>query len=215
MLELEQQRQGEMDAMEAQRTSMMLANYGQLFEGLGGMAEAFAGKQSGVARAMFAVSKAFAVADSIVKIQQGIASAAAIPFPANIPAMAAVASSTAGLVSTIKGTNMSGMAHDGIDSIPETGTWLLEKGERVTTAETSAKLDRTLEDIRRNGSGGGGNVHIHNHGNDSVRAERMPGGDWKVLIERVENHLAQGIASGQGKLNRSIEQSLNAPRRVV
>jgi len=43
-----------------------------------------------------------------------------------------------------------GMAHDGIDAIPETGTWLLQKGERVTTASTSAKLDKTLSDIQNN-----------------------------------------------------------------
>lgn len=43
-----------------------------------------------------------------------------------------------------------GMAHDGIDAVPETGTWLLQKGERVTTASTSAKLDKTLSDIQNN-----------------------------------------------------------------
>lgn len=47
-----------------------------------------------------------------------------------------------------------GMAHDGIDSVPQTGTWLLEKGERVTTAETSAKLDATLDRIGQ-GQGSG------------------------------------------------------------
>ena len=41
------------------------------------------------------------------------------------------------------------MAHDGIDKIPETGTWLLKKGERVTTAGTSAKLDATLDQVRQ------------------------------------------------------------------
>ena len=37
------------------------------------------------------------------------------------------------------------MAHDGIDSVPKTGTWLLEKGERVLTSETSKKLDAKLD----------------------------------------------------------------------
>lgn len=40
-----------------------------------------------------------------------------------------------------------GQAHDGIDAVPETGTWLLQKGERVTTAKTSAKLDATLDRV--------------------------------------------------------------------
>jgi ketol-acid reductoisomerase len=59
--------------------------------------------------------------------------------------MASVAAATASIVGNIGAI---GMAHEGIDSIPQTGTWLLEKGERVTTAETSAKMDRVLEDIR-------------------------------------------------------------------
>jgi len=65
------------------------------------------------------------------------------------PAMAGI-TSTVGLSQTMA---LAGMAHDGIDSIPETGTWLLEKGERVTTAETSAKLDKTLSDIQSGGPG--------------------------------------------------------------
>ncbi|KZT44823.1 hypothetical protein A6A30_26370 [Klebsiella michiganensis] len=49
------------------------------------------------------------------------------------------------------GGGLTGMAHNGIDSVPSTGTWLLEKGERVMTADTSARLDSTLENLRKNG----------------------------------------------------------------
>ena len=45
--------------------------------------------------------------------------------------------------------NPAGMAHDGIDRIPEEGSWWLDKGERVLTEQTSSKLDNTLEEIRR------------------------------------------------------------------
>jgi len=68
----------------------------------------FAGEQDGIYKALFAASKAFAIADSIIKIQQGIASAASLPFPANLGAMATVAAQTAGIVSTIKGANYGG-----------------------------------------------------------------------------------------------------------
>lgn len=54
-----------------------------------------------------------------------------------------------------------GMAHDGIDAVPETGTWLLQKGERVTTASTSAKLDKTLDDVSKGANGHGGNVTVN------------------------------------------------------
>ncbi|MDO9676812.1 tape measure protein, partial [Glaesserella parasuis] len=71
-------------------------------------------EQSDIYKTMFAMSKAFAIADSIMKIQQGIANAAAQPFPANIAAMATVASETASIISTIQSVSLSGMAHSGI-----------------------------------------------------------------------------------------------------
>ena len=87
---------------------------------------------------------------SATALQAGLnafSSTAAIPVvgPAAAPAaMAAALAVTTPLAAAVGMTAMAGMAHDGIDSIPQTGTWLLEKGERVTTANTSAKLDATL-----------------------------------------------------------------------
>lgn len=73
-------------------------------------------EQSGIYKALFAVNKAFSIAQSIISIQTGIAQAAALPFPENLPAMASVAAATAGIVSTISGTDMKfakGGAFDG------------------------------------------------------------------------------------------------------
>ncbi|HCK0266340.1 TPA: phage tail tape measure protein [Klebsiella pneumoniae] len=91
------------------------------------------------------------------------ASTAAIPIvgPAQAPAaLAAAAGVTAPLVAAISASALAGMAHDGIDKIPETGTWLLKKGERVTTAGTSAKLDSTLEQVRKQRSLAGNPLHV-------------------------------------------------------
>ena len=44
------------------------------------------------------------------------------------------------------------LAHAGIDHVPQTGTWLLQKGERVTTAQTATRLDRTLAQLGVNPS---------------------------------------------------------------
>ncbi|SDB54443.1 phage tail tape measure protein [Pseudomonas sp. NFACC13-1] len=84
------------------------------------------------------------------------ASTAAIPIvgPALAPGAALAAqTATIPMVAAVSSAALAGMAHDGIDAVPETGTWLLEKGERVTTAETSAKLDRTLERINSGSAG--------------------------------------------------------------
>lgn len=91
------------------------------------------------------------------------ASTAAIPIvgPAMAPAaLTAAIGVTEPLVAAISGLALAGMAHDGIDKIPETGTWLLKKGERVTTAGTSAKLDSTLEQVRQQRSLAGNPLHV-------------------------------------------------------
>jgi hypothetical protein len=110
-----------------------------------GVVRAFSDEQSGIYQAAFAIQKGVAIAESIIAIQAAIAKAANNTFPANLAAMATVASQTAGIISTISGTRIQGQAHDGLMSVPKTGTYLLEKGERVTTAETSAKLDQKLD----------------------------------------------------------------------
>lgn len=95
-------------------------------------------------------------------IQAGLnafTSTAAIPIvgPLAAPAAAASALAFAGGLSS----QIAGMAHDGIDSVPQDGTWLLQKGERVTTAETSAKLDNTLDNIRKGDSQRAGNTVVN------------------------------------------------------
>ncbi|MFC0710734.1 phage tail length tape measure family protein [Azorhizophilus paspali] len=146
-LAVKKQHEDALAQIEQARQVAQLAAAESIFGDLASMTAQFAGEQSGTYKALFAVSKAFAIADSVIQIQNALAKAANNPWPANLAAMASVAAATAGIVSNIAAI---GMAHDGIDSVPETGTWLLQKGERVTTAETSAKLDATLEDVQKN-----------------------------------------------------------------
>lgn len=106
--QMTEEHNGRMSQIDEARTTMMLSTASSAFDSLAGVMKSAAGEQSGIYKAMFAASKAFALAESIVKIQQGIANAAALPFPANIPAMAQVASATAGIVSTIASTSYGG-----------------------------------------------------------------------------------------------------------
>lgn len=72
-------------------------------------------------------------------------STAAIPLvgPAAAPAAAASSMGEAGSFMTMIGS-VAGMAHDGIDNIPNEGTWLLDKGERVVDSRTNSDLKRYL-----------------------------------------------------------------------
>lgn len=105
-----------------------------------------------------------ATATSLQAQLAAFASTAAIPIvgPFLAPgAAAAAAAATAPFVAGISAAALAGMAHDGIDAVPETGTWLLQKGERVTTASTSAKLDKTLDDVSKGTNNRGGNTIVN------------------------------------------------------
>lgn len=144
-----------MGQIDQARSTLMLTTFSDAFGAIAGVLKQSHGEQSGIYRAMFAASKAFAVANATINAYDAISKAwNSAPFPANLLAVAATAPQVMGVVSAISGTGLSGMAHDGIDSVPQTGTWLLEKGERVTTAGTSAKLDRTLERVDSSMRGG-------------------------------------------------------------
>lgn len=89
--------------------SQMFQGTSQLFGNLADLAKQGAGEQSDIYKTMFAASKAFAIADAVIKIQQAMASAAmSVPWPGNLAAIGSVVGATAGIVSTIASTNISG-----------------------------------------------------------------------------------------------------------
>ena len=110
-----------------------------------------------------------------------------IPFvgPAIAPGAAIAATAAAGVLMTAVGASLDGQAHDGIDFVPADGTWNLKKGERVTTAETSVKLDRTLERVQRNSSGGGSGtvVNLHEDASRAGQVQTSTGPDGKQIME--------------------------------
>lgn len=214
-LELKKKHQDEMNRIDDARNQLMLSS---VVDGLGSMVDmtrtAF-GEQSGIYKAAFAVQKAAAIAQSIIAIQQGIAMAAANPFPYNLAAMASVAASTASIISNISAV---GMAHDGIDAVPETGTWLLQKGERVTTAATSAKLDATLDRVATQSTGGGAiyapNINIPINGNPSDATIALVHKAADEGAERGYRKAVNSVASGQGDLHKALMGKTNAGRKI-
>jgi hypothetical protein len=75
------------------------------------------------------------------------------------------------------------MAHDGIDSVPQTGTWLLQKGERVTTAQTSAKLDKTLNNISSPSNMGSTTVNLIEDASRAGQSEERTGDQGEKMID--------------------------------
>lgn len=142
---IHQQSADEQRAIDAAKNQALMAGGESLFGNLAGLAKEFAGEQSGLYKTMFAVQKAFAIAQTIVNTETASAAALAPP-PIGLGPVAgapysqvirAMGYTSAALIGA---TAISGMAHDGIDNIPKEGTWLLDRGERVVDKRTNGDL---------------------------------------------------------------------------
>ena len=134
------------------------------------------------------------------------------PFAAPAAAAPAAAASALGSAGSFMGmiSSVAGMAHDGIDSVPQDGTWLLQKGERVTTAETSAKLDRTLEQVSRGGSSDGKGLTV-NLIEDKSRVGQTERGRSSDGSEYLSVFISQ-IRSGGNDTSDALEATYNLKR---
>lgn len=139
-------------------------------------------ESTAIGKAVFFMNRGISASNTIVS-----ALAAGTKATETLPGMPGVALGKAitamGIVNAglIMGTGLKGMAHSGLDKVPETGTWLLEKGERVVTSNTSAKLDATLESLRNKDATGGGetvvsNVYITLNGEGDVSSRNEESG---------------------------------------
>ncbi|MDT4825752.1 hypothetical protein FQZ97_590430 [compost metagenome] len=196
-LDVKRQHEEALANLEKNRQLVQLSSAESTFGSLAAMAKTYAGESSGIYKALFAVEKGIAIARAAIAIQEGIALAAANPFPLNLAAMASVAAATASLVGNIASIGLEGMAHDGIDSVPQTGTWLLQKGERVTTAETSAKLDRTLSEIQ------------------SGRAQSNPSGPMNISLVLPNATDARGMRDSGAAVARKIARAVQSSTRYT
>lgn len=162
-----------------------------------------------------------AVAMSAQAAIAAYASTAAIPITGPIAAPAAAAAAlaaTAPYVAAVAASSgLSGMAHDGIDAVPETGTWLLQKGERVTTAATSAKLDATLERVSRDSSpaanGDNFNLSFEVNGSTSERERQMLEATVKRAVVQAKKEINSDMARGTG-ISKTMRTTHNVGIRV-
>ncbi|NAW34995.1 tape measure protein [Halomonas alimentaria] len=184
-----------------------LAGGEQLFGDLAGLAKGFAGEQSGIYKAMFATQKAFSIAQSIMSIQQGIAQAAAMPFPANLGAMATVAAATAGIVSDIQAVSLS--ASGGGDG-GYAGAY--DKGGRIPSGQWGIVGEVGPEIVK-----GPANVT----GREETARKLKGGGDTyfnpeiTVNVERSENDQGDGEQMGKQVAKAVETQVMNIMHREM
>lgn len=96
-----------------QNMSQLLGASSDFFGQMAGLVGDYAGESSAAYKTLFAVSKAFSIAQATMNMVMAISNAAALPWPANIPAIAVAAAQGANLISQIRGSNYSGGRKNG------------------------------------------------------------------------------------------------------
>ncbi|HBZ3419074.1 TPA: phage tail length tape measure family protein [Klebsiella pneumoniae] len=140
--------------IEAQKNTIISAATQSLFDSTADIMRTGFGEQSAIYKVAFAASKAFAFADSMVKIQQAIASGAvSAPYPANIIAMASIAAQTASIVSNIQAVSGVGFASGGYTG--PGGKYqpagIVHKGEYVFDQASTNRIGVSQLEALRNG----------------------------------------------------------------
>lgn len=160
----------------------------------------------------------YAAAQVAMAALQAFTAMIGIPYvgPALAGPAATAAAASAGVLMLGVSTALKGQAHDGIDSVPETGTWLLQKGERVTTAKTSAKLDATLDRVGRQSTGGQApniNIPLEIHGDTDRRTLTLIEGAVMRGAKLGYQMTTNDLAAGTGKASKALKGGWTVGRK--
>ena len=207
--------------------ALQLAGMGQVASGLSSIVGDMAGEQSSAYKAMFAIEKGFAIAQSALAIQTGVSKAIALGFPQNIPVIAQTVMEGAKITSAIKSITDTGFANGGYTG--HGGKYdpagIVHKGEGVLTQEEVKALGgpQGFEDLRksiRRGYATGGMVaDTHRVGMGAVSAINSGGGngsssgDVNITVNVTDSGVTtQSNQSDQKQLGQMIG---NAVRTVI
>lgn len=198
-------------AIELARNSMILSASSDFFGGMADLTGAFAGEQSGAYKALFAISKGFAIANAALQLQTAIANASALPWPANFPAIAQAVALGGQIASNIAGVNYGGAREFG-GPVDAGKMYRVGEGGKPEIFQSGGKNFMIPGDggkvIPNDQIGGGSgfqqNVNIHNYGNENVQTQTsMDGKQLDVIIGEV----AKQISQRRGGVGRALSSS--------
>lgn len=210
----------EQSYMDAKR-DLMLTQGEALFGDLAGLAKSFAGEQSGIYRALFAVEKGFAIAQSAIAIQQSVAKAMALGFPQNIPVIGAAVAQGATLLSTIKGIQPQGFKQGGYTGNMGASqvAGVVHGQEYVFDAQATKRIGVDNLNAMRRGDKVGGDVQVNIINNSSARVTASDDGKT-ITIEDVRNEARNenkrswtNLSNPNSFESKQVNRNVQAPRR--
>ncbi|MGG7472955.1 tape measure protein [Providencia sp. R1] len=160
------------------------------------------GESNAAYKALFAVSKAFAIAQASLNLQTAIGNALAMPWPANIPAIAQAMAAGSQLVNAVRGVNYGGRRYGGnvsggnpyrINESGESEIFQTYDGKQAFIPNKSGKV--IPADKAGGNNSGSFTVIIHNEGNPMqvTNQREFTAQDGQKFIELWCNNFAQGL----------------------
>ncbi len=197
-------------AIELARNSMILSASADFFGGMADLTGAFAGEQSGAYKALFAISKGFAIANAALQLQTAIANASALPWPANLPAIGQAVALGGQIASNIAGVNYGGAREFG-GPVDAGKMYRVGEGGAPEIFQSGGKNFMIPGDggkvIPNDQIGGGGfsqNVQVHNYSGENVQTKTsMDGKQLEIVIGEV----AKQISQRRGGVGRALASS--------
>ena len=141
--EINQQSNDRLAAIQEAYRSATLSVFAELMGNAADLFKQLVGEGSTAYKLLFFASKAAAMAQAIINTE--VAATKALELGPAGPAAAAIVRALGyASVGMIAATTLVGMAHEGLDNVPKTGTWLLQQGERVVDGRTNRDLKQFL-----------------------------------------------------------------------
>ncbi|MDV2440706.1 hypothetical protein QR665_14680 [Acinetobacter gerneri] len=203
----------EQDLQNSQQAAS-LAGYGAMFGMMGSMLDAYGAKNSVAYQAAFALQKGFVLSSALLNAKNAIMSEWGNPAYTSIwqkmAGVAAVVVKNNELMSAIQGVSLTGMAHDGIANIPQEGTWLLNKGERVLNPQDNKAFTNFI-----NQGDGGGNIEVNVYTLPGETADvSWNNGELDVRIRKVsEQNLVSQLQNPNSPPSKAIKQNFNTTQK--
>lgn len=213
---IERQHQAALAQLQSAQTQVLLAGASATFGQLADIAKSFGGEQSATYRALFALSKAFAIAQAALALANNVAEASKVGFPQNIPFIAgaiAQGATIAGLIAQATFNGGGGYASGGhvrgtgtatSDSIP---AWLSDF-EFVTRAAIVRQPGALpfLEDFNRRGMPALAAWHARRFAGATPPAVSLP---RAPRMHFAEGGLARAAAGLNPQLNLRLINAIN------
>ncbi|MGL5396540.1 MAG: tape measure protein [Shewanella sp.] len=199
----------ERQQIEAARNAMILGASADFFGGMADLTGSFAGEQSGAYKALFAISKGFAIANAALQLQTAIANASALPWPANLPAIGQAVALGGQIASSLSGISYGGGRQYGGPVNPGSmyRTGEQNKPELLTQGGSTYLLPGSRGQVTpMDGAGGGVTFNITNQASDLVQTQQSYDPETKT-VELAITAVANQINSRTGKVGAAMKSA--------